>query len=104
MNLGPGAILDFVGHYVDLIWIGLDLIWFDVDLVEFDWILILIWFDLMLIWYWLNEGLIWFDKTLWYCKQVNVRFEWKSNAHDNAPMPKVEDVIQSWIRRRREWN
>ena len=60
---------------------------------------------MILILIWLDKGLIWFDKkkTLWYCKQVNVRLEWKSNGDDNAPMSKVEDVMQSWIRRRREW-
>ena len=50
MNLGLGAILDFVGLYADLVWIGLHLIWF-------DWIwLNLIWCDIDIefdwIWYW----------------------------------------------------
>ena len=48
---------------------------------------------------------VWFDliKTLWYCKQVNVGFEWKSNGDENAPMSKVEYLVKSWIRRRLEW-
>ena len=35
---------------------------------------------------------VWLDliKTLWYGKQVNVWFEWKSNGDDNAPISKVE--------------
>ena len=35
---------------------------------------------------------VWLEliKTLWYSKQVNVRFEWKSNVRDSAPMSKVE--------------
>ena len=102
------------GLYVDLIWIGLHLIlnWF--DLIEFDLMLIGydlnididIEFDWIWCWYDIDWMRVWFDliKTLWYCKQVNVRFELKSNVHDNAPMSKVEDVMQSWIRRRREWN
>lgn len=43
-------------------------------------------------------------KALWYSKQVNVGFELKPNGDDNAPMSKVEDLMQSWIRRRHEWN
>ena len=35
---------------------------------------------------------------------MNVRFELKSNDDDNAPMSEVEDVMQNWNRRRREWN
>ena len=31
---------------------------------------------------------------------MNEKFELKSNVYDNAPMSKVEDVMQSWIRRR----
>ena len=30
--------------------------------------------------------------------------QWKSNVNDNARMSKVEDWMQIWIRRRREWN
>ena len=81
MKLGLGAILDFVSIWfeMDWTWYWLDLIWFDIDWIR-------VWFDLI--------------KIIWYCKQVNVRFELKSNVHDNAPMSKVEDVMQSWIRRR----
>ena len=85
MNLRLGAIWTLC--WCVLNWIGLD-----IDLIEFDLILILNWIR------------VWFDliKTLWDCKQVNVGFEWKSNGDDNAPMSKVEDVMQSWIRRRCE--
>ena len=92
MNLELGAILDFVSIWfeMDWIWYWFELIWFDIDLI---------WFDIDWIW-------VWFDliKTLWHCKKVNGGFEWKSNVGDNAPMSKVEDVMQSWIKRRREWN
>lgn len=35
---------------------------------------------------------------------MNVGFEFKSNVHDNAPMTKVEDLMQSGSRRSLEWN
>ena len=60
--------------WFDLIFIGFEMTWFDIDI---DWIC----FD---------EGLIWFDKIIWDCKKVNVRFEWKSNVDDSAPMSKVQ--------------
>ena len=76
MNLGLGALLNFV-----LIWFELDWTW-----DWFDWI----WFDIDWIWFdWIRVGLD-LIKTLWGGKQVNVGFEWKSNG-DNAPMSKVED-------------
>ena len=80
-----GLCVDLIWIGLDLILIGLDLIWFDIDI---DWMKV--WFDLI--------------KTLWYCKQVKIGVEWKSNVDDSAPMSKVEDMMKSWIRRRREWN
>ena len=82
------------GLYVNLIWIRLDLIRTGLDWIWYCWI----WFDFILIGW--GFDLI---KTLWCCKQVNVGFELKSNVHDNAPMSKVEYIMESWIRRRLEW-
>ena len=74
------------------------MIW--LNLIE-NWYWYWSWLDLILIEWGFDFDLI---KTLWYCEQVNVRFELKSNVHDNAPMSKVEDVMQSLIRRRCELN
>ena len=72
-------------HLIEnLVWCWLDMIWLKIDIdIEVDWI----W-----CWYDIDWMRVWFDliKTLWYCKQVNVGFEWKSNGDDNAPMSKVE--------------
>ena len=73
MNLGLGALLDFVwiGFELNCTWYDMILFWFDVDWIWFDW------------------TRVWFD----------VRVELKSNVHENAPMSNVEDFMKIWIRR-----